>query len=228
MFLRFTKYFLFAGLFISLLFLIKAANAVESFNDTKLHWSDKYAEALRSNCQINGYKDVSGEYLNEFRPDISITRAELVKILVQCKSGELLDTGFSFKDVDVNDWYAPALYEAKKSGWVTGYDDGTFRPNSLINRAEALKIILLSAFQDSEITDGTGFFADMADEWFGRYVKFAVSKNYVSGYNDGTFGPGQNLTRGEAAKIISKVNGYVSDTSDINTSTESLAGDTPQ
>ncbi len=181
----------------------------DEFTDTKTHWSKEYAGDLKSNCAVYGYKDASGEYTNEFKPDEPITRAELVKMLVQCKYGEVTGEAESFEDVDPSEWYAAAIAKAKKLGWTEGYDDGTFKPNSEVNRAEALKMILLSVYAEADIEGGYAEFSDVSNsDWFEKYVSFAVKLAYVDGYTDGSFGAGKDITRGEVAKIISKVQGY--------------------
>ncbi len=187
-----------------------AATPPSDFRDTSSHWSKAFADKLKTECQIYGFKNADGEYLGEFRPDTPITRAELAKMLTQCKFGsDLTTTSDDFYDVSESAWYAPAVYKAKKMGWVKGYANGSFRPNTSVNRAEALKMILLSAFSDADIKGGFSNFSDVSNQWFKKYIQFAVMKGYVQGYNDGRFGPGNKITRGEAAKIIAKAHQYV-------------------
>ncbi len=176
------------------------------FEDTIGHWSKDYAKNLKYKCEIEGYKDANGNLLSEFRPDSPITRAELAKMLVQCAAEEM--TGDNpFNDVESDTWYTGAVITAKQKGWVDGYPDGTFKPNNNINRAEALKMIVLIKYTD--ITGDTMEFSDVdPGAWYYDYVVFAVKKGIVSGYNDGSFKPAEDITRGEAAKIISKVMGY--------------------
>ncbi len=207
---------------------VKKATPPSKFKDVTSHWSKTFADKLKDECSIYGFKNADGEYLGEFRPDEPITRAELVKMLTQCKfGGDLAETSDDFYDVSQSAWYAPAVYEAKKLGWVKGYSDGSFKPNATVNRAEALKMILLSAFSDADIKGGFSNFSDVSSQWFKKYIQFAVMKGYVQGYNDGRFGPGNQITRGEAAKIIAKAHHFVAsqevDQGDVMTKDEKKA-----
>jgi hypothetical protein len=94
-----------------------------------------------------------------------------------------------------------------------------FRPDSKINRAEALKILLAAAgfddideYFDTNYVNRTGwYYAGFKDvglkDWFAKYVAYAKDKGVVSGYINGMFGPGNNITRAEVAKIIVKILG---------------------
>jgi len=93
-----------------------------------------------------------------------------------------------------------AVTYVQSEGIVEGYEDGTFRPDSKINRAEFTKIVMESAYPDS--SSGEGCFSDVADEWFAKYVCDAKLKAIINGYPDGTFKPAQNISFVEAAKII--------------------------
>jgi hypothetical protein len=184
------------------------------FTDISSHWAESFITKLYTSCSVDGYKDASGNPLHLFLPDTQITRAELTKIVAQCKFGDTLvaPTVNSFPDVPASHFAAAAIAKAQELGWVKGYSDGTFHPNQLINRAEALKIILLSTFSEGEIVGMGGgdvsMFTDIdATAWYSDYVAYGVSKGFISGYKnaDGTpnglFGPGKNITRAETAKI---------------------------
>jgi hypothetical protein len=186
----------------------KTFDTTKSFTDTKEHWAETYADKLKSSCDVYGYKDEAGNYLYEFEPDQPISRAELVKMLVQCKHGDMSGfEGETFSDVEAGAWYEGYVAKAKYLGWIEGYIDGTFHPNEEVNRAEALKMILLSKYADGDILGGEADFSDVSSEWFAKYVAFAVKMAYVQGYADGSFGPGNDITRAEVAKIIALVQG---------------------
>ncbi len=199
-----------------------------TFYDTGSHWGKDYIQILAEKCNITGYTDASGKPLYEFRPDLPITRAELVKVLVQCAYGSgVSPTEDPFWDVPTDAWYAPFVYKAKKLGWIGGYGDGSFKPGNYVTRVEAVKMILLAKFLESAITGGTISFTDIDwDAWYYKYVAYAVSKGYMSGYKDkygyptGKFGPANYLTRAEAAKMIVKIFGWSTETS-TNSNTNS-------
>lgn len=86
-------------------------------------------------------------------------------------------------------------------GIITGYGDGTFRPDAGINRAEFIKL-LVAGFQKSALMNETNCFSDVHDEWFAQYVCAAKRLGWVNGYSDGSFGPDRSINRAEAMKIL--------------------------
>lgn len=121
-----------------------------------------------------------------------------------------LMTRAEFRDVSSSS-YRDAIASLEAAGVLEGYDDGTFRPEATINRAEFLKIVLLSAYSEAEIDEllarvRVSSIDDVpGDAWFHRYVTFARSKGVVEGYPDGLFHPEREINFVEAAKIISLV-----------------------
>ncbi len=87
---------------------------------------------------------------------------------------------------------------------LQGYSDGTFKPDQDVNRAEALKIILIGTGVTVDSGSAAGLlFSDVAqDDWFSEYVGTAVTKGIVKGYDDGTFKPAQTVNRAEAMKML--------------------------
>lgn len=90
---------------------------------------------------------------------------------------------------------------------VNGYRDGSFQPEKLVNRAEALKIMLLGAKRHVEGFDNvsTNYLDVVTGSWYVRYVRKAQDLGIVEGYSDGTFRPEQHVNLVEALKIILKV-----------------------
>ncbi len=169
--------------------------------DTKeiyIHWSSPYLEELRSRGIIKGYDD-------GMRPDQNITRAELVKIVIEALSENTYGMEYQgyFSDVSSTDWHWKYIEKAYELGIVDGYDDGTFGPSNEVNRAEAVKIIITGFDIDTSGSHTGGVFDDIsAMDWYFKYIMTAYEEGLVSGYGDGTFGPGNSMTRGEAAKVV--------------------------
>lgn len=93
-----------------------------------------------------------------------------------------------------------AIDYLEENNVVQGYDDGTYRPNNEINRAEFLKIILESLDID---LDASGYcFPDVQSDWYASYVCKAKNLGIVSGYSDGYFRPANKVNLVEALKII--------------------------
>lgn len=106
----------------------------------------------------------------------------------------------NFSDVTSDTTYSEAIQYLKDDGVVEGYPDGTYRPNTNINRAEFTKI-LMEAAHDEDLT-GSNCFPDVGTEWFAKYICSAKSEGVIDGYEDGYFRPGNSVNFSEAAKII--------------------------
>lgn len=89
-----------------------------------------------------------------------------------------------------------------EEGIISGYSDGTLKPDNSINRAEFLKIVVLASGATPE---GSDCFTDVSDQWFAPYVCFAQEEEMVNGYEDASFKPENTITLVEALKIVTKV-----------------------
>ncbi len=118
-----------------------------------------------------------------------------------------------FSDVSSGDWYFEAVRKLASLGIMTG-NDGLFRPGDLITRAEFVKII---SFLDLTAPPAAAArFSDVPeDNWAYPYIALAASKGWVNGYEDGTFGPGNTITRAEAVVITNRVTGRNADRSTV-------------
>lgn len=103
--------------------------------------------------------------------------------------------------------YFATLY-LKGEGVVEGYEDGTFRPEDRINRAEFTKIVIESVFEDGEILGCDPSTLDFSDvnegDWFETYVCLAKENGVIDGYADGTFRPYDEINYAESSKILSE------------------------
>lgn len=108
-----------------------------------------------------------------------------------------------FIDVDGYAWENSINY-LRENEVVGGYDDGSFKPEKLINRAEFTKIIMGARFADEvNSSQNKNCFPDVAaGQWFTEYVCLAKEKGIVMGYPDGTFKPEQTIQQAEALKIL--------------------------
>jgi len=127
--------------------------------------------------------------------------------------GEVGEIPASFKDVSSDHPNAEAIAYVRTEGIVSGYPDGTFKPDQPINRAEFVKIIVESSLEEGDADCGLTWDTDtnhpMWDvtkrDWFVNYVCRAYMEGIITGYSDGSFKPAANINFVEAAKII--VNG---------------------
>lgn len=169
------------------------------FTDIQGHWAYSYIKRLQ-NLDV-----VKGKESGIFAPDTTTTRAELTKMVLLAFDYEVPEYVIEsvFADVDASAWYAPYILKAESLGLVEGYADGTFKPNREVNRVEALKIMLMAS--SLEIEGREMSFSDTVEgAWYASYVSYASQKGIVSGYSDGRFGPGNQITRAEFAKIVVK------------------------
>ena len=177
----------------------KTSSGDTTFLDIAHHWAKKYVNKIHNLGIVSGYD------AKNFGPNAYVTRAELIKMTTNMMGWNVPTTinKSPFKDVIKSQWYTPYISTALEKGIVTGYSNKTFKPNKLVNRAEALKIVLSATGLDID----TSFKAEYNDvgntAWYAKYINFATQNNIVSGYGNGKFGPNNQLTRAEIAKIIS-------------------------
>lgn len=110
-----------------------------------------------------------------------------------------------FGDVSSSHSNYDAIEYVQSEGIVVGYEDGTYKPDQPINRAEFTKIIIEATYDDSEIDDCTPSkdFSDLkTTDWYEKYVCVAANNGIIDGYDDGTFKGGDEINFVEAAKII--------------------------
>ena len=124
----------------------------------------------------------------------------------------------SFSDVSRSQMYYTEIQQLTKDGVVQGYEDNSFKPQKVINRAEFLKIaigakltedeaeVLRPALRDQD--DKSVYqncFRDVYAQWFAPYACYAKEKGWVLGYSDGTFRPENNINFGEAFAILGRI-----------------------
>ncbi len=125
-------------------------------------------------------------------------------ILLACLSAAIgVAQAMDFSDVPPSHPNYTAIMDLKEKGTISGYPDGTFKPDQVVNRVEALKIILLGAAVVVPNNTGTGGFSDtLPNEWYAKYLLKAKELGVVSGYPDGTFKPTQTVNLVENLKML--------------------------
>jgi len=114
-----------------------------------------------------------------------------------------LASAATFSDVPGNHAFYAAVESLKNLEIVKGFDDGTFRPNNPVTRAEALKMILTSAQATIEGSSETEFSDVPADAWFGTFVRTGRNLKIVNGYgNTGKFGPNDRVQKSQFLKML--------------------------
>lgn len=129
----------------------------------------------------------------------------LLMLCLALLPGKVLAQAESFGDVPVTHPQYEAIEALKEAGILSGYEDGTFKPERVVTRAEMVKMALKGAgiaVQDNPTE--TNFKDVKPEDWFSPYVAQAVASGIVSGYEDATFRPAQTVNRVEALKLILK------------------------
>lgn len=170
--------------------------------DTHL-FKNAVEELVRSGV-VNGNPD------GTFQPDAPVNRAAMLKMLYLAK-GKTPDplSVRCFPDVQIGSWYEPYVCDAASRKYVNGYQDGTFRPDTTVNRVEALKMITtVFGIPLEEVTNDNREIVNFADvslsAWYTQYLLTAYDTGVlpIPGQTGAYFYPDKELTRGEAAAYI--------------------------
>lgn len=190
--------------------------AEKTFSDVPSNeWYTQYVSKLTEMGVIEGYSD------GTYKPNNSVNRAEMSKIATKLatmtgvvKDANDMSGAASFSDVPSDQWYYGYVSVLSKNKILEGYRDasgnltGRFGPGDFVNRAEASKILLLAAGIPSKLTPATPFIDVNPSDWFYEYVTSAYNWSILDGYKladnitlTGYFGPGDQVTRAQIAKI---------------------------
>ena len=150
---------------------------------------------------IVGYED------GTIRPTNNITRAEVATIFFRLLTDDAREEFWSqtndYTDVAADAWYNNAVSTLSNMGIIDGYEDGTFKPNAPITRAEFTAIA--TRFFDYT-AEYEGAFNDVTySDWYADCVQAAVDMGLVNGYADGGFHPNAYITRAESCAIVNRV-----------------------
>lgn len=178
------------------------------FNDTFGHWARSYINTIAA------LGIVQGKTPTKYAPDDNISRAEILKIALNSfdySTQEVLSD--PLPDVDANAWYAPFVQSAFDNNIIYGFKNGLY-PNTPASRGMVVTILAKAAcfneidkhFAENYTSHPNYTYAALPDvpinAYYAPYVAFFYDKGIISGYNDGTFGPENPITRGEIAKIV--------------------------
>lgn len=160
---------------------------------TTLNDTDHYA-------YIVGYED------GTIRPNGHITRAEAATVFFRLLTDKARDANLTdrspYPDVSAGDWCNKAIATLSRMGILSGYEDGSFRPNATVTRAE---FAAMAARFDTEAKPVDTPFTDLTGCWAADEIAKAYGKGWVNGYGDNTFRPNGPITRAEAVTLINRV-----------------------
>jgi hypothetical protein len=170
-----------------------SAVAATDMSDISGHWAEVYIEKWISAGLITGYPD------GQFKPDNSITRAEMVTLVNRAFNIPNSNSTSSFSDVKPSDWFYDEVMAGQKAGYISGYTDGTFKPNKPISRQEAAFLISKLLGLEPGNASILDSYSDQhrIGEWAKTGVNAVTTHGIMAGFPDKTFGPLKNITRAE-------------------------------
>lgn len=180
----------------------------KTFGDISGHWAQASIENMASRKVLNGATP------DTFLPDADITRAEFAAIVTRAL-GISADTGTTaFSDVAADAWYAKEVAAAVRYGLIAGYEDGTFRPDAMITREEAMAILARAMAWAGYVTEvSTGdvsarlsLFTDGSEVsgWAQSFAAVCAKHGVFMGSN-GNLNPAANITRAETAVTVERM-----------------------
>ena len=139
-------------------------------------------------------------------PQKNITRAEVATIFFRLLTDETREANMtksnSYNDMKDGAWYTCAVSTLSKMGIIKGYEDGSFKPDASISRAE-FAAIAARFDPDGDTTPAT--FSDVSSHWAKDEISIAANHGWIKGYEDGSFKPDQKITRAETMTLVNRV-----------------------
>ncbi|MFC0212766.1 S-layer homology domain-containing protein [Paenibacillus chartarius] len=167
------------------------------------HWAEADVETLASKLIVHGVTDTN------FAPEQPVTRAEFAALIARAL-GLLPQRTDRFRDVQESDWFSGAVGAAAKANLISGYEDGTFRPDAPVTR-EQMAAMLARALQlgGHEVQGNAALlerFTDRADisAWADEAVTAALSAGIIQGMTDTSFAAHNQATRAQAVTMLKR------------------------
>lgn len=178
-----------------------APEAVVQLSDIQGNWAAPQISEWVNKGLVKGYQD------NTFKPDNKITRAEFMAMANRAFAFTAT-VPLQYKDVAASDWFSAEIAKAQAAAYISGYQDGTIRPNATISRQEAASMIIrMAKLQNPTDTAVLSKFKDVGDipEWSKAAIATVVDKKFMNGYPDQTFQPARSISRAEAIVTFNNV-----------------------
>ncbi len=195
-----------------------AADTESPFSDVDTSTSQgKAIVEMYEKGYLNGYGD------GTFKPENSITRAELTRVFNQV-FGYSLDEAAAAQMTDFSDnadseaWYYNDVRIAQSNGYINGFEDGSFRPQSNFTREQTCTVIFRAA--NLESPEIAFEISDPVSEWAKAYVNANISSGVFSLEADNTFRAKENITRAEACEALAKFIKTETGTAEITTASD--------
>lgn len=172
------------------------------FTDVNNHWAYSAIKRVYNRGLMLGVSDT------RFAPNQALSRAMLVTVLYRLADEPDVTADNPFTDVPAGQWYTNAVIWAAANGIVSGFGDGTFRPNEPATRAQAAVMLCgyakLAGRDTTQCADLSAY-ADAAEipSWALAEMQWANAAQLIRGRSDTILAPNAGTTRAEMAKILS-------------------------
>lgn len=185
-----------------------AAVAYGQYMQVKTNVTDdeiqKAIKEIDESQKIIRYPIMNGISKDKFSPNGSLTRAQAAMIISRIDLGKDPVGEFSsFSDVDQEMWHADAVGYMEKNNYISGYKDGTFKPNKKISRAEFSALV--SRYLNLDMPGDITFRDVKTTDWYYNPIAQMVSGGYMNGKSKNKFDPDKAITRAEALSVLVKV-----------------------
>ncbi|MFX3631734.1 MAG: Ig-like domain-containing protein [Candidatus Pristimantibacillus sp.] len=169
-----------------------------NFSDISGHWAESSIKQAVSGGIVTGYPD------GTFKPENTVTRAEFSVMLMNALKSQEAGAELIFTDTaEISSWAKKAVSQAVQNGIINGYEDGTFRPNANITRAEMAMLIANALMLPTEGIAATPFADDKAiPSWAKGSVAALKELDIVKGMGANEFNPSAQTTRAEAVIVL--------------------------
>ncbi|WP_231869837.1 glycosyl hydrolase [Paenibacillus riograndensis] len=180
-----------------------------TFDDLGGHWAKEDIEFMANKLLVHGTDD------HHFAPNRLITRAEFTMLITRALGFTTPSRAAEFPDVPATKWYAEAIGAAGESGLITGFSDGTFRPDALITREQmAVLIVRAAAIAGQSVEaarDILGQFHDSSSvsHWAADSVNEALDAGLVQGLTNDQFAAKDLADRAQAVVMIKRLLVYL-------------------
>jgi chitodextrinase len=189
--------------------LLAVIETERTFRDMRGHWAQKEVEQLASKLVVKGATST------QFQPNVTVSRADFATLLVRALGMKENASLVKFRDVNSKDWFAGAVGTAVSSGIMSGFKDGSFKPNTKMTRAE-MAVVLERAM------DFTGKSIELTPKqktaWINKFkdrnkihvasqsaVATVLEAGIMTGKTKTTFAPTMNVTRAELTVILKRL-----------------------
>ncbi|MNO22443.1 Trifunctional nucleotide phosphoesterase protein YfkN precursor [compost metagenome] len=176
----------------------------KTFGDITGHWAKASIDLLASKLIITGTSAAT------FQPSQMVSRAEFAALITRSLGLASMSSGTTFSDVGANAWYTDAVKTAASAGLITGYTDGSFKPNSPITRQEMAAILSKAMkYTGKSLNADPAALAKFSDvsaipAWSQEAIAEIAAEGIIQGRPDGSFAPQVLATRAEAATMLEK------------------------